>query len=88
MTGTITGSQESKILLAIKSYFLNTSSSENPSTFHVLFSMPKIIFPPEPFAKATAVLRYFSLSAGISCLNSMFSYSPFFSFSTVISSPP
>ena len=52
ISGIIAGSQLSDTALAIASIFLNTSSLSKPTTSLVLSAIPKIIFPPVPFAKA------------------------------------
>ena len=66
------GSQLAYIALVIESLILKASSLFIPMISRVLSSMPKIILPPKPLAKAITVLRYFLWSFGSSLLNSMF----------------
>ena len=58
------------------SIFKNIASDSIPTTFKLLSSIPKIICPPRPLAKATTVFMYLSLFGGISTLYSTFTDSP------------
>ena len=87
ISGIIAGSQLSDTALAIASIFLNTSSLSKPTTSLVLSAIPKIIFPPVPFAKATTDFIYFILFSGRFSLNSTFFDSPAKISSMVIITP-
>ena len=83
----IAGSQLSDTALAMASIFLNTSSLSKPTTSLVLSSIPKMIFPPVPFAKATTDFIYLMLFSGRFSLNSTFFDSPARISSMVIITP-
>ena len=87
ISGMIAGSQLSDTALAIASIFLNTSSLSKPTTSLVLSAIPKMIFPPVPFAKATTYFIYLMLFSGRFSLNSTFFDSPARISSMVIVTP-
>ena len=87
ISGIIAGSQLSDTALAIASIFLNTSSLPKPTTSLVLSAIPKIIFPPVPFANATTDFIYLMLFSGRFSLNSTFFDSPARISSRVIIAP-
>ena len=76
MSGIIAGSQLSDTAFAIASIFWKTSSLSKPTISLVSSSIPKIIFPPVPFAKATTDFIYLMLFSGRFSLNSTFFDSP------------
>ena len=83
----IAGSQLSDTAFAMASIFLNTSSLSKPTTSLVLSVIPKMIFPPVPFAKATTDFIYLMLFSGRVSLNSTFFDSPARISSMVIITP-
>ena len=87
ISGIIAGSQLSDTALAMASIFRNTSSLSKPITSLVLSAIPKMIFPPVPFAKATTDFIYLMLFSGRFSLNSTFFDSPARISSMVIITP-
>ena len=87
ISGMIAGSQLSDTAFAMASIFLNTSSLSKPTTSLVLSAIPKMIFPPVPFAKATTDFIYLMLFSGRFSLNSTFFDSPARISSMVIITP-
>ena len=87
ISGMIAGSQLSDTALAMASIFLNTSSLSKPTISLDLSAIPKMIFPPVPFAKATTDFIYLILFSGRFSLNSTFFDSPARISSMVIVTP-
>ena len=78
MLGIIWGSILENIEFVMESLILKISP-DSPHTSNESFfsSMPKIIFPPKPFAKATTDFKYFLCSAGTSFFTSILLFSPY-----------
>lgn len=72
------GSILENIEFVMESLILKTSpDSPHISNESFFSSIPKIIFPPKPFAKATTDFKYFLCSAGTSFFTSILLFLPY-----------